>query len=393
MPSDPDGHEDLFSAEGDNAGAITGDIVRAKITNREPRDGKVMFRGKITEIITRSQKRFVGTLVKQHTKWLVLPDGNIFTEPILTPDAAARHIRPGTKVVVELTTYPADQVQAQGVITRILGQPGEKDVDLQAIIVQFNLPQEFPDECLDQARAEVDKFNAAKSWPDRMDLSDRVICTIDPDDAKDYDDAISLRKLEGGEWELGVHIADVSTFVRDGTPLDVEAKARGNSCYFPGFVIPMLPEILSNGVCSLQEGVPRLCKSAFIVFDEDAHPIRSSFANTVIRSANRLRYTEAQAIIDNANVVPHPDGPRKIDVYDPAVVELLHQMDGLAKRIQKRRLAAGQLVLDLPEVELVLDDQGKIVDAKPEDQSFTHTLIEMFMVEANEAVARLLDSD
>ncbi|HEY1922589.1 MAG TPA: ribonuclease R [Tepidisphaeraceae bacterium] len=392
VPSDPDGHEDLFIAEGDNAGAITGDIVRAKITNREPRDGKVMFRGKITEIITRSQKRFVGTLVKQHTKWLVLPDGNVFTDPILTPDAAARHIRPGTKVVVELTTYPQDQIPAQGVITRVLGQPGEKDVDLQAIIVQFNLPQEFPDECLDQARAEVDRFNAAKSWPDRMDLSDRVICTIDPDDAKDYDDAISLRQLEGGEWELGVHIADVSTFVGNGTPLDVEAKARGNSCYFPGFVIPMLPEILSNGVCSLQEGVPRLCKSAFIVFDEDAHPIRSTFANTVIRSANRLRYTEAQAIIDNASIIHHPDGPRKIDVYDPAVVELLHNMDDLAHRIQKRRLAAGQLVLDLPEVDLVLDDQGKIVDAKPEDQSFTHTLIEMFMVEANEAVARLLDS-
>jgi ribonuclease R len=392
VPSDPDGHEDLFIAEGDNAGAITGDIVRAKITNREPRDGKVMFRGKITEIITRSQKRFVGTLVKQHTKWLVLPDGNIFTEPILTPDAAARHIKPGTKVVVELTTYPQDQVAAQGVITRVLGQPGEKDVDLQAIIVQFNLPQEFPDECLDQARAEVDRFNTMKSWPDRMDLSDRVICTIDPDDAKDYDDAISLRQLDTGEWELGVHIADVSAFVANDSPLDVEAKARGNSCYFPGFVIPMLPEILSNGVCSLQEGVPRLCKSAFIVFDEDAQPIRSTFANTVIRSANRLRYREAQAIIDNADIVPHPDGPRKIDSYNPAVVELVHQMDGLARRIQKRRLAAGQLVLDLPEVELVLDDQGKIVDARPEDQSFTHTLIEMFMVEANEAVARLLDS-
>lgn len=392
VPTDPDGHEDLFIAEGDNAGAITGDIVRAKITNREQRDGKVMFRGKVTEIITRSQKRFVGTLVRQHAKWLVLPDGNIFTEPILTPDAAARHIKPGTKVVVELTTYPQDQVAAQGVITRVLGQPGEKDVDLQSVIVQFNLPQEFPDECLDQGRGEVDRFNAMTRWPDRLDLSDRVICTIDPDDAKDYDDAISLRRLDSGQWELGVHIADVSAFVRTDSPLDVEAKTRGNSCYFPGFVIPMLPEVLSNGVCSLQEGVPRLCKSAFIVFDDEAHPVSSHFANTVIRSANRLRYREAQAIIDNADLVPHPDGPRKIGAYDTAVVELLQQMNALAKRIQKRRLAAGQLVLDLPEVELVLDDQGKVVGTRPEDQSFTHTLIEMFMVEANEAVARLLDS-
>jgi ribonuclease R len=392
VPTDPAGHEDLFIAEGDNAGAITGDIVRAKITNREQRDGKVMYRGQVIEIITRSQKRFVGTLARQRNQWIVLPDGNVLTEPILTPDAAARHIKPGTKVVVELTAYPDDQTSAQGVITRILGRPGEKDVDLQSVIVQFNLPEEFPAACLDQARAAVDGFNAARGWPGRLDLSDQVICTIDPDDAKDYDDAISLRKLGSGLWELGVHIADVSAFVEPGSPLDIEAKTRGNSCYFPGFVIPMLPEVLSNGVCSLQEGVPRLCKSAFITFDDDAHPVSSRFANTIIRSANRLRYREAQAIIDRADLVPHPDGARKIESYDPAVVELLGQMNTLAKRIQKRRLAAGQLVLDLPEIDLVLDDQGRVTGAQPEDQSFTHTLIEMFMVEANEAVARLLDS-
>jgi ribonuclease R len=392
VPTDPDGHEDLFIAEGDNGGAMTGDVVRAKITNRDQRDGKTMFRGRVMEIITRSQKRFVGTLIKQHGKWLVLPDGNVLTEPILSPDAGSRHIKAGTKVVIELTTYPEQGVEAQGVITRVLGLPGEKDVDLQSVIVQFNLPEEFSDTVLNQARSAVDRFNAAKHWPDRLDLSDRVICTIDPDDAKDYDDAISLHQLETGQWELGVHIADVSAFVESGSPLDVEAEKRGNSCYFPGFVIPMLPEILSNGVCSLQEGVPRLCKSAFIIFDDDARPIQAYFANTVIRSANRLRYTEAQAIIDNADLVPHPDGPRKIETYDPEVVVLLRDMNVVAKRIQKRRLAAGQIVLDLPEVELVLDENGKVVDAEPEDQSFTHTLIEMFMVEANEAAARLLDS-
>jgi ribonuclease R len=392
VPSDPAGHEDLFIPEGENGGAITGDIVRAKITNREQREGKVMFRGRITEIITRSQKRFVGTLTKLHGQWLVLPDGNIFTEQIFTPDAASRHIKAGTKVVVEMTTYPQGTEAAQGVITEVLGQGGEKDVDLKSVIVQFNLPGEFPPECLEQARSAVDRFNETKAWPDRMDLSDRIVCTIDPDDAKDYDDAISLRQLESGNWELGVHIADVSFFIEPGSPLDEEAARRGNSCYFPGHVIPMLPEILSNGVCSLQEGVPRLCKSAFITLDEDARPIRTHFANTVIRSATRLRYTEAQAIIDGAEIIPHPEGPRKIGDYKPQVVELLHTMDALARRIQKRRHAAGQLVLDLPEVDLILDEQGKVIGAKPEDQSFTHTLIEMFMVEGNEAAARLLDS-
>jgi ribonuclease R len=392
VPTDPAGRADLFIAEEDNGGAITGDIVRARITNREQRNGKVMYRGKVVQIITRSQKKFVGSLAKMRGGWVVLPDGNVLTEPILAPDAASRHIRPGTKVVIELTSYPSEGGPPAGVITEVLGAPGEKDVDLKSVIIQFNLPGEFPAPVLNQARAAVDRFNTQTNWPDRLDLSDRIVCTIDPDDAKDYDDAISLRQVEHGHWELGVHIADVSHFVEAGAPLDQEASARGNSCYFPGHVIPMLPEILSNGVCSLQEGVPRLCKSAFIVLDENARPIRTHFANTVIRSANRLRYTEAQAIIDNAGQIPHPDGPRTIDSYNPAVVELLRQMDQLARRIQKRRLAAGQLVLDLPEIDLVLDDQGKVVGAKPEDQSFTHTLIEMFMVEANEAVARLLDS-
>jgi ribonuclease R len=227
---------------------------------------------------------------------------------------------------------------------------------------------------------------------DRLDLSDRVICTIDPDDAKDYDDAISLRQLNNGNWELGVHIADVSAFVEPGSALDEEARQRANSCYFPGHVIPMLPEILSNGVCSLQQDVPRLCKSAFITFDDNAEPIATAFANTVIRSASRLRYREAQAIIDRQPTIPHPDGPRSVSEYNPAVIELLYQMNDLARQIQKRRAAQGQIVLNLPEVELILDDNGRVVGAEPEDQSFTHTLIEMFMVEANEAVARLLDS-
>ena len=393
IPTDPASHEDLFIPEGENINALTGDIVRARITNREQRDGKVMYRGRITEVIERSKNKFVGTLIKTGNQWTVMPDGNSLIEPILTPDAASRHIRPGTKVVVELTQYPDRSGQrAQGVITDVIGKAGEKDVDLKAVIVQFNLPGPFPEEVQEQARHALDTFDPEAERSRRLDLSDQMVCTIDPDDAKDYDDAISLRQLDNGHWELGVHIADVSWFVPQGTPLDLEAAERGNSCYFPGHVIPMLPEILSNGVCSLQEGVPRLCKSTFITYDEDANPVGTKFVNTVIKSAKRLRYREAQAIIDNAQEVPHPDGPRRIGDYPPDVVELLQDMNALARRLQKRRQAQGQIVLTLPEVELLLDEGGKVVDAVPEDQSFTHTLIEMFMVEANEAVARLLDS-
>ena len=392
VPTDPGSREDLFIPEGQNGGAITGDIVRAKIINREQREGRVMSRGRITEILQRTQKRFVGTLAKLGNEWMVHPDGNTLIEAVRTPDAASRHIRAGTKVVVELTTYPGEGQRAQGVITEVLGEAGEKDVDLKSIIVQHNLPGEFPEEVKDEARAAVDEFDPAAEAAHRFDLSDEIVCTIDPDDAKDYDDAISLRELDNGHWELGVHIADVSHFVKPGTALDEEARSRGNSAYFPGYVIPMLPEVLSNGVCSLQEGVPRLCKSAFITYDEDAQPVQAKFANTIIKSRKRLRYTEAQALIDGKTEIPHSDGPKRRSEYEPEVLEHLQQMNTLAKRLQKRRQQAGQLVLDLPEVDLVLDQDGKVIDAVPEDQSFTHTLIEMFMVEANEAVARLFDS-
>ena len=392
VPADPESHEDLFIPEGYSAGALDGDTVAAQIARRGQRNGQAICEGRITRIIERARRRFAGTLQRQHNQWVVLPDGNVLTQPIEVPDAGSRRPRAGSKVVVELTRYPSPHQSPQGVIVEVLGQEGEKDVDLRCIIVQHNLPEEFPPEALEQARLAVDEFAKQTSWPDRYDLSDEVICTIDPDDARDFDDAISLHRRDDGRLELGVHIADVSYFVPPDSPLDLEARKRGNSVYFPQHVIPMLPELLSNGVCSLQEDMPRLCKSVFITFDDQGRPAGTRFANTVIRSTARLRYREAQALIDDAETIPHPDGPRRIGDYNPAVVRLLREMDALARRIRKRRLAQGQIVLDLPEVELVLDENGRVVGAVPEDDSFTHTIIEMFMVEANEAVARLLDS-
>ncbi len=393
IPTDVGSHEDLFIPEGSNtASAITGDIVRAKVTSRSTRDGKPMANGKIIEVVERKNKRFVGTLQRTGHNWFVVPDGNTYIEPIYTPDAATKYIKPGTKVVVEITEYANRDEAAMGVITDVLGKEGEKDVDLKSVVVQFNLPGEFPDAVKDQASAAVGNFKLEEVLPKYLDLRDEIICTIDPDDAKDYDDAISLNQLDDGTWELGVHIADVSYFVQKGSPLDEEARERGNSTYFPGHVIPMLPEILSNGICSLQEGVPRLCKSAFIVFDDDAKPIRTRFSNSIIQSRKRLRYREAQAIIDQADSIPHPEGDKKISDYEPQIIQLLGDMNALSRRIQKRRHKDGQLVLNLPQMQLVLNDLGKVTDAVPEDDSFTHTLIEMFMVEANEAVARLFDA-
>ncbi|HZN68511.1 MAG TPA: RNB domain-containing ribonuclease, partial [Tepidisphaeraceae bacterium] len=224
VPSDPQAHEDLYIPEGENGGALTGDVVRAKITSRGQRDGKAIYSGRITDIIERTQKKFVGTLVKTGGEWMVMPDGNTLTDPILAPDAASRHIKPGTKVVVELTSYPDNKyARAGGVITEVLGKAGEKDVDLRSVIVQHNLPGPFGEDVKQQARQSLDSFDPEQERQTRVDLTEEVICTIDPDDAKDYDDAISLRQLASGLWELGVHIADVSFFIPQGTPLDLEA--------------------------------------------------------------------------------------------------------------------------------------------------------------------------
>ena len=393
IPLDAAAEADLFIGDRDNPpGAITGDIVKARIVSRNMRDGKLMISGRIFEVMERKHTRFVGSLGKKDGHWVVMPDGNTLTDVIYTPDAATKYIAEGTKVVVEVTEFATPDLAATGVITEVVGQEGGKDVDLKTIVVQYGLPEGFPEEVKDQASDALAKFKATTDFGNRYDMRNEVIATIDPDDAKDYDDAISLTRTDDGYWELGVHIADVSHFVPVGSALDLEAYERGNSTYFPGHVIPMLPEVLSNGICSLMQGVPRLCKSAFIVLDDKGKPVRTRFANTIIHSAARLRYKEAQDLIDGKDEIYHTDGPKKRSDYSEPVLKLLADMNTLSRIIQKRRQAAGQLSLDLPKMELVLSDQGKVVDAVPEDESFTHTLIEMFMVEANEAVARLLDS-
>ncbi len=391
---EPVGHPQLFVTEFDNElGAVTGDVVKVKVVKGDQREAGDLDRGKILSIVKRAHGRLVGTLDRNREgDWVVLPDGNLFKFPILTPDAAGKYLKAGTKVIVDITVYPSNAGPGQGVISEALGDAGEKDVDLRSILVQYNLPENFPENVAEQARTAVQKFDPEVERTKRLDLTNEVICTIDPDDAKDYDDAISLVRDNEGNWELGVHIADVSFFVISGTPLDAEAHHRGNSVYFPGHVVPMLPEVLSNGVCSLQEGVPRLVKSAFITLDaRDGKPKRTRFANSIIKSRKRLRYREAQDLIDGKEVIRHPEGDRKPTDYADEVRQLLVDMNHVARMMKDRRHRAGQLVLALPKVDLVLNEVGKVVDAKTEDDSFTHTLIEMFMVEANEAVGRLFN--
>ncbi len=368
---------DVFIPPGGSRDAITGDTVVARITRRTMAGGP-RVEGEIVEILERGRNRFVGELVRKGKTWEVLPDGKVLESTILISDARASRARSGDQVVVEITEYPSRDQPARGVIVEVLGRRGDPEIDTLSIVRQYHFRDRFSEEVLADARANIARYDVETELPHREDLRNEVIVTIDPDDARDFDDAISIREPARGRFELGVHIADVAHFVPEGGELDKEAVTRCNSIYFPRHVIPMLPEVLSNGLCSLQEDQPRLAKSAFIRYDSHGNRLGSRFADTLIQSRKRLTYREATAIIGGAT-----------KGYPAEVVALLAKMDRLARLIQKRRLAAGMTVLDLPEVDLMMDDEDRVIDVAPTDTSFSHTIIEMFMVEANEVVAEL----
>jgi len=385
-PLEPNSEGDLFVPPKAVSDAMTGDIVEAIVTKRRRRSKtfsqpgrKTQYTGQIVQVIERAQNRFVGTLAKTNEGWLVLPDGPSYLDPISVSDVSAKNAKEKDKVVVEIITWPTQKYPAQGVITEVLGRAGRYETEIRSVIRQFHIPSEFEEDCLKQARKAAAQFTA-ECHNGRQDITDKTVITIDPKDAKDFDDAISLEKDKRGNWILGVHIADVSYFIPSGSPLDEEACQRGNSIYLPGKTIPMLPEILSNGICSLQPEQERFCKSVYITYDKNADIIDRKLANSVICSKQRLTYKQADKILKG----------RKTGVKEP-VGKLLKNMEQLARLIEQRRRKNGMLHLDLPETELILDKSGRLADVVPADNSYPHTIIEMFMVEANEAVAGLLD--
>ncbi|MCE5278915.1 MAG: ribonuclease R [Planctomycetaceae bacterium] len=377
IPDTPNAHGDLYVPAEAVGTARSGDRVVATAQRRGKRDGQAVYQGQIVEIVSRGRNRYVGTLESTEGAWFVMPEGKETTPPIVVRDVGTAGPPKGTKVLVEIVNFGGPGEFPTGVIVENLGATGQIEAETIGIIRASGIEDVFDDGALADARRAVDTFDPA---PDgREDLSEQTVITIDPPDARDYDDAISLER-QGRHWILGVHIADVSHFVREGTALDDSARRRGTSVYFPNRVVPMLPEILSNGVCSLQEGQPRFCKSAFITYDEDGNVAGTRLAETLIRSTKRLTYLQAQDIIDG-----------KTGGYAKPVVALVQQAAELARRIEQRRREAGMLHLDLPEVRIVLDEQGRLADVAEADTAYTHTVIEMFMVAANEAVAAVLD--
>ncbi len=409
-PEKPVREGSIFIPPDQTADALTGDTVRVAVRRDRARERSTpgpQWTGSIVEVLRRKRSSFTGEVARRGGQWLVFPDGRELTSPIVVRDVEARNAREGDKVVVEITAYPRDGMLAEGVILRVLGDAGRPDVETQATIAAFDLPGEHPEECHEQARRAAARFEEEidayrERGPGvfrefdsigRRDLTDTFILTIDPPDARDYDDAISIERTRWNDrpaWKLGVHIADVSCFIPPGSPLDEEARDRCNSVYLPRHVIPMLPEILSNGICSLQEGVYRYCKSAFMVYDEEGRIRAEGVGQTLIRSAKRLTYLEAQALIDG-NLEEARRHARTEPRYTDQLLDALREMDRCARAIQGRRKRQGMISLELPECVLIFDEDGRVVDAEREDDAFTHTIIEMFMVEANEVLARLFE--
>jgi ribonuclease R len=399
IPDTPLRSGDIFIPPHNLSDAVTGDRVRVKVMKERDRyrkgEGAPDYSqvGRVVEVIERGQARYTGVLRREKKQWLVEPDGKLLRDPVIVRDPHAKGAKEGDKVVIEIVHYPKGAYLAEGVITEVLGEAGKPTVETQAVIAAHGLRQRFPEEVVEQARQASRSFNEHdhSEYEDREDLRGVFTLTIDPPDAKDFDDAITIDYDKSkDEWTLGVHIADVSHFVKQDGALDQEAMARGNSVYLPRLVLPMLPEVLSNGVCSLQEGVPRLTKSAFITYNGTGKVLAQRLCSSVISSNKRLTYLEAQALIDGNEPEARKYARSESD-YPKELVPTLRLMDKLARILRERRRRDGMIVLNLPEVELRFDDEGHVIDVVPEDQSFTHTLIEMFMVEANEAVARIFD--
>lgn len=375
---------DIFVPLKSTLDAASGDTVVVRVS-RNRRDvsekGAPKIAGEIIKIVERSTHQFVGLYKEEEGAALVEVDGKIFAQAVPVGDPGAKGAAPGDKVVIEMVQFPSHYDVGEAVITEVLGKRGAPGVDTLSIIREFDLPEAFPEDVVEASREQAELFN--EEIGDRLDLTETTIITIDPVDARDFDDAISLEKLDNGHWRLGVHIADVSHFVQPRSALDREARERATSVYLPDRVIPMLPEVISNNLASLQPNKVRYTQTAFIEFNEAGVPVHSEFYRSAIKSCRRFTYEEVDEYLANAEAWRSK--------LSPAVFELLSRMHTLAMILRRRRLELGALELTLPEVKIDLDRRGEVVGAHVVQNTVSHQIIEEFMLAANEATARLLN--
>ena len=377
--------KDIFIPAKYTLDAASGDVVAVEVKHaRRAQAGAgpnpLGPRGRVVEVLERQTRQFVGTYFESEGSAFVQIDGRLFAQPIFVGDPGAKNARPDDKVVMEMIRFPSPLHDGEGVLIEVLGPQGQPGVDTLSIIREFGLPEEFAPDALDEARQEAARFD--ESLDGRLDLTGETVVTIDPVDARDFDDAISLEKLDNGHWRLGVHIADVSHFVRSRTALDREAHNRGTSVYLPDRVLPMLPELISNGLASLQPDKVRYTKSVFMEYTPAGVRTHTEFHSAAIKSTKRLTYEQVDAFLADREAWKKQLG---VQVHD-----LLGRMHELAMLLRRRRIRHGSLVLTMPEVKIDLDADGRVAGAHVVEDTESHQVIEEFMLAANESVAELL---
>lgn len=372
-PETPDENGDVFIPPYATGKAWQGDRVLVHLTD-SPRGHK--REGEVMRILSLCTDEITGTVMQRGKTVFVRPASKKYPDLII-PKNRTLDARSGDRVAVKVMFRGDGRLSAQGAITQIFGRNGTMEASIAAILHENGITVPFPDEALRQADACGDTVDPAEAAR-RMDLREKLIFTIDGDDARDFDDAVSLEPMENGHMLLGVHIADVSHYVTPGSPLDDEAYRRGTSVYYPGHVVPMLPVALSNGICSLNPDVDRLAFSAFLEVDKDGRCHKSQFAKTVIRSKARMTYRKMNEIFDGN------EERRAEYAFLTATADRMHT---LSQAMRRRRMERGALDLDLPEAEILTDESGEPVEVSFRARGDAEKMIEEFMLAANEAVA------
>lgn len=368
--------EDVFIPAEEMNGAIHGDKVIVRIVSKGEPGRKE--EGEVIRVLERANETIVGTFESSKNFGFVVADDPRIAYDIFIPKADINGAKTNQKVVVEITRWPEKRRNPEGKVTEILGFVGEKGTDILSIIKQFKLPEEFPDKVKEQAET-IEQTVKKEEIENRVDLRNLNAFTIDGADAKDLDDAVSIETLDNGNYKLGVHIADVSHYVRERSALDKEAYKRGNSVYLIDRVIPMLPKELSNGICSLNPNVDRLTLSVFMEIDKNGNVINHEIVEGVIRSKERLVYDDVSNLLENEDL----EAARKLK----NVSDDLKAMEKLCKILYEKREKRGSIDFDFPEAKIILDDDGIPVDIDKEDRRIANRMIEEFMLVCNETIA------
>ncbi|RSC94980.1 ribonuclease R [Tenacibaculum singaporense] len=383
-----DFEHDIFVPSVNLGKGLHNDTVKAYVYKKR-RSNKL--EADVVEIIERAKTEFVGVLQMNKNFGFVIPDSTKMYADIFISQSKLNGAKDGDKVVAKMTDWPENSKNPFGKITQVLGRPGDHDTEIHSILLEYGLPYEFPTEVEKEASElpiEITKEEIAK----RRDMRGDLTFTIDPKDAKDFDDALSFTKLENGNYEIGIHIADVSHYLQPKTVLDDEAYDRATSVYLVDRVVPMLPEMLSNGVCSLRPNEEKLTFSAVFEMNEKAQVINQWFGRTVIYSDKRFAYEEAQAIIENKNNIIPADVSLTGEAYevDETIVEATLKLDELAKKMRKRRMKSGAISFDRVEVKFHLDENANPTGVFFKEAKDANKLIEEFMLLANKKVAEFV---